>query len=172
MELDGHFLLCQLCQHCSAASTPKLLESSARAVCALVPPARERDALVADNRESKMETKSIALKALERARHLLWQDSQHQHHGEEEDAALKGRRRWLTQTIDLLKTTKCCPHPTNLQQQRLKRLKASWSTVLLSSGKEVASQWSLSRLLLPMSSVPISTTNKTRSVGQSVAVCI
>ncbi|KAG7384651.1 hypothetical protein PHYPSEUDO_002398 [Phytophthora pseudosyringae] len=100
MELDGHLLLCQLCHQCSATKTPKLLESSARAICALVPPPRERSALVADNRESKMETKSIAPKALNRARHLLGQESQC--HGEEKDAAMKGRLRWLTQTIDTL----------------------------------------------------------------------
>ncbi|ETM42161.1 hypothetical protein L914_12151 [Phytophthora nicotianae] len=102
MELDGHFLLCQLCQSCSGVKTPKLLESSARAVCALVPPPQERSALIADNRESKMETKSIALKALDRARHLFEQESQRlRHHGEKEDS-MKGRRRWLTQTIELL----------------------------------------------------------------------
>ncbi|KAE9042587.1 hypothetical protein PR003_g6343 [Phytophthora rubi] len=103
MELDGHFLLCQLCQHCSSATTLKLLEASACAICALVPPPRERNALIADNRESKIETKSVALKVLERVRHLLWQDAQrHRHRSEEEDAAMKGRRRWLTQTIELL----------------------------------------------------------------------
>ncbi|GMF33881.1 unnamed protein product [Phytophthora lilii] len=103
MELDGHFLLCQICQHCSAMNAPKLLESSARAICALVPPPRERSALIADNRESKLETKSIALKALERAHHLLCQESQrHRHLGEEEGAAVKGRRRWLTQAIEAL----------------------------------------------------------------------
>ncbi|KAF4038713.1 hypothetical protein GN244_ATG09243 [Phytophthora infestans] len=101
LELDGHFLLCQLCHNCSVMKTPKLLESSARAICALVPPPLERSALLADSRESKMETKSVALKALERARHLLEQESQRHRHGEEGDA-MKGRRRWLTQTIDLL----------------------------------------------------------------------
>ncbi|KAL4093796.1 hypothetical protein PRIC1_011226 [Phytophthora ramorum] len=100
MELDGHLLLCRLCQRCSAMNSPKLLESSARAICALVPPPRERNALIADNHESKMETKSIALKTLERARHLLRQESQR--HTEDDDAAMKGRRRWLTQTIDTL----------------------------------------------------------------------
>ncbi|KAG2784141.1 hypothetical protein PC129_g21994 [Phytophthora cactorum] len=110
MELDGHFLLCQLCQNCSAVKTPKLLESSARAICALVPPPQERSALIADNRESKMETKSIAHKALDRARHLLEQQCQrHLHHGEEEDAAIKGRCRWLTQTIDTLTSYQTSP---------------------------------------------------------------
>ncbi|KAF1774625.1 Armadillo-type fold [Phytophthora cactorum] len=110
MELDGHFLLCQLCQNCSAVKTPKLLESSARAICALVPPPQERSALIADNRESKMETKSIALKALDRARHLLEQQCQrHLHRGEEEDAAIKGRCRWLTQTIDTLTSYQTSP---------------------------------------------------------------
>ncbi|KAK1940660.1 hypothetical protein P3T76_008111 [Phytophthora citrophthora] len=97
MELDGHFLLCQLCHQCSVTKTSKLLESSARAICALVPPPRERNALIADNRESKMETKSIALKTLERARHLL----SHRHR-EEEDATMKGRQQWLMQTINEL----------------------------------------------------------------------
>ncbi|OWZ04631.1 hypothetical protein PHMEG_00023433 [Phytophthora megakarya] len=101
MDLDGHFLLCQLCQNCSATSTLQLLEASARAICSLVPPPRERNALIEDNRESKMETKSIALKALERARHLLTQESQRHRHLVEGDAAMKSRR-WLTQTIDIL----------------------------------------------------------------------
>jgi hypothetical protein len=118
MELDGHFLLCQLCQHCSAVSTPKLLEASARAICALVPPPQERSALIADNRVSKMETKSIAFKVLERARHLLWQESQrHRHHGEEEDAAMRGRRRWLTQAIDTL-TSYQSPSPSRQSSER------------------------------------------------------
>ncbi|GMF55876.1 unnamed protein product [Phytophthora fragariaefolia] len=103
MELDGHFLLCQICQHCSSIGTPKLLESSARAICALVPPLQERIALVSDNRECKMETKSVALKALERARHLLRQEpQQRQLHGGEDNTMIKGQHRWLTQTIDLL----------------------------------------------------------------------
>ncbi|KAL3672850.1 hypothetical protein V7S43_002152 [Phytophthora oleae] len=117
MELDGHFLLCQLCHQCSATNTPKLLESSARAICALVPPPRERNALIADNRESKMETKSIALKALERARHLL----SHHPHGEEEITTMKGQRRWLTQTIDELTNyqTSVSQHPaTNLTPEK------------------------------------------------------
>ncbi|KAG1709347.1 hypothetical protein DVH05_020004 [Phytophthora capsici] len=98
MNLDGHFLLCQICHQCSVTKTPKLLESSARAICALVPPPRERNALIADNRESKMETKSIALKALERAHHLL----SHRPQREDEDEIMKGRQRWLTQTINEL----------------------------------------------------------------------
>ncbi|KAG7396837.1 hypothetical protein PHYBOEH_001650 [Phytophthora boehmeriae] len=102
LELDGHLLLCQMCQQCSAINSPRLLESSARAICALVPPPQERSAMLADNRESKLETKSIGLKALERARHLLLQESQRHHHGEEGGAAMRGRWRWLTQTIDTL----------------------------------------------------------------------
>ncbi|POM80798.1 Hypothetical protein PHPALM_1316, partial [Phytophthora palmivora] len=111
MDLDGHFLLCHFCQNCSVMKAPKLLESSARAICSLVPPPRERTALIEDNRENKLETKSIALKALERARHLLMQESQR----EAEDATVKSRRRWLTQTINMLTSYQA----TSASQQHL-----------------------------------------------------
>ncbi|RLN95816.1 hypothetical protein BBJ28_00000736 [Nothophytophthora sp. Chile5] len=100
LDLDGHLLLCQICQRCSI-ETPRLLEASAQAVCTLVPSPRERSAMLADNRESKLETKAVALKTLERARHLLAQETQ-RHPVIGEEAVTRSRRRWLTQAIDTL----------------------------------------------------------------------
>ncbi|TYZ62587.1 hypothetical protein PybrP1_009850 [[Pythium] brassicae (nom. inval.)] len=58
---------------CKKATSAELLEASASAVCALIPLPTERAAMLADSRESKLETNRVALSALERAKHLLSQ---------------------------------------------------------------------------------------------------
>ncbi|KAL7681437.1 putative armadillo-like helical protein [Plasmopara halstedii] len=99
-ELDGHVILCNLC---SSAKNLMLVKASAHAICAMVPPPNERNALIADNRESEMETKSITLETLERARYILKQEAQRVLvPNEDENTAMGGRLRWLTRTIDTL----------------------------------------------------------------------
>lgn len=68
LDLDGHLPILQLCRQ--ATSLP-LIESSAASLCALLPSAHDRVALLADGKESKMETRGAVLLALERAQHLL-----------------------------------------------------------------------------------------------------
>lgn len=70
LDLDGHIVVCRLCKHATSA---ELLTAAASAVCALIPPPRERAAMLADSRELKLETNRLALSALERAQHLLIQ---------------------------------------------------------------------------------------------------
>lgn len=70
LELDGHLPICRLCKK---TTSQVLLEASASAICALIPTPSERASLLADSRESKLETNRVGLAALERARHLLAQ---------------------------------------------------------------------------------------------------
>lgn len=72
-DLDGQIPICRLCKK---ATSELLLEASASAVCALIPKPSERANLLADSRESKLETNRVGLAALERARHLLTQQQQ------------------------------------------------------------------------------------------------
>lgn len=75
LDLDGQIPICRLCKK---ATSELLLEASASAVCALIPTASERASLLADSRESKLETNRLGLATLERARHLLAQQNQNQ----------------------------------------------------------------------------------------------
>lgn len=68
LDLDGHLPILQLCRQTN--SLP-VIEASAASLCALLPSAHDREALFADGKESKMETKSAVLLTLERAHHLL-----------------------------------------------------------------------------------------------------
>lgn len=68
LDLDGHLPLLQLCRQANSLS---VVESSAASLCALLPSAHDREALLADGKESKMETRGAVLFALERAHHLL-----------------------------------------------------------------------------------------------------
>ena len=68
-EGDAHVPLCYLCQ---TSSSQAIVHASARALCVSIPSSAERHALQADGKPSKLELNGLGLKALERARFMLY----------------------------------------------------------------------------------------------------